>query len=232
MRKLVLVISFLVFFIQKANSQHAEIGVIFGPSYYVGELNSSNQFSNKINPSLGVFYRKNLSKRYSIRYGLNYGWLSADDKNNYAEWNDSRNLSLSTSIIEASALLEFNFLPYQINNYNTYPFTPFLFVGAAVFRTSPELTNNNTKTKLTSDPIIAPSIPFGFGFKFNFIRNLGLNLEWGIRKTFTDELDGLSPELNNGYQLSNTQNNDWYSFAGISLNYKILTKSDRCPVAK
>ena len=222
----------LFLFSNKFKAQHAEIGVLFGTSYYVGELNPSNPFINKINPAIGVLYRKNLNKRYALRYGLNYGLLAADDNYNKTEWNKIRNLSFSTSILEVSGLLEFNFLPYQINNYNTSPFTPFVFIGAAVFRVAPEVKNNSINTTSKSKSIIAPSIPFGVGVKFDFIRNIGLNIEWGVRKTFTDEIDGLPNTSANGYQISNSNNKDLYSFAGITLNYKILTKTDRCPVVK
>jgi hypothetical protein len=232
MRKFLLLFFLLVFVRTESKAQHTELGVFLGTSYYLGEINPNIHFTNKLNPAIGVLYRRNLSKRYSLRYGFNFGLLGADDDNNYTEWNNSRNISYSTTIIEVSALLEFNFLPYQINNYNTSPYTPFIFIGAAGFRVAPELKDNNTKTTTEQKSIIAASMPFGFGFKFNFIRNLGLNIEWGMRKTFTDEMDGLTATYQNGYQLSNSQNNDWYSFAGITLNYKILTKTDRCPVVK
>lgn len=233
MRKKVLFLFLILFlFFNKFKAQHTEIGVLFGASYYIGELNPSNPFINKINPAIGVLYRKNLNKRYALRYGLNYGLLAADDSYNKTEWNTIRNLSFSTSILEVSGLLEFNFLPYQINNYNTSPFTPFVFIGVAVFRVAPEVKNNNLNSTSESKSVIAPSIPFGVGIKFDFIRNIGLNIEWGIRKTFTDEIDGLPNTYANGYQISNSNNKDWYSFAGITLNYKILTKSDRCPIVK
>ena len=233
MRKKVLFLFLILFlFFNKSKAQHTEIGVLFGASYYIGELNPSNPFINKINPAIGVLYRKNLNKRYALRYGLNYGLLAADDSYNKTEWNKIRNLSFSTSMLEVSGLLEFNFLPYQINNYNTSPFTPFVFIGAAVFRVAPKVKNNDTSTTSESKSIIAPSIPFGVGIKFDFIRNIGLNIEWGVRKTFTDEIDGLPNTYANGYQISNSNNKDWYSFAGITLNYKILTKTDRCPIVK
>lgn len=233
MRKKFIFLFLIIFlFSNKSNAQHSEIGVLLGASYYVGELNPSDPFLNKINPAVGILYRRNLNKRYSLRYGLNYGLLSAEDEYNKAEWNTVRNLSFSTSIVEASALLEFNFLPYEINNYNTSPFTPFVFIGAAAFRVTPEVKNNQTNTTSSSKSFIAPSIPFGVGFKFDFVGNMGVNIEWGIRKTFTDEIDGLENTYTNGYQMSNSKNNDWYSFAGITLNYKILTKTDRCPIVK
>ncbi len=231
-KKIIFFLVLALLFITKLTAQNAEIGFFGGLSYYVGELNPANPFVNKINPAIGVLYRRNLGKRYALRVGFNYGLLGSDDTKNSSEWFSFRNSSFSTSIMEASSILEFNFLPYQINNYTTSPFTPFIFVGAAMFRVSPEVSYNNSNTTVAARSIIAPSIPFGVGFKFNFIQNLGLNVEWGIRKTFTDEIDGLPPTYKNLYQESNSKNNDWYSFAGISVNYKILTKTDRCPVVK
>ncbi|MGE0561602.1 MAG: DUF6089 family protein [Flavobacteriales bacterium] len=233
MRKFIFFLFLSVLFFQnKVKAQHSEIGVLLGTSYYLGELNTSNPFLNKPRPAIGVLFRRNLNKRYALRYGFNYGMLSATDEYTSLEWNNFRKVSFSTSVMEASILLEFNFLPYQINNYNTSPFTPFVFIGLAAFRVSPEVRYHNSNTTVGSKSIIAPSVPFGVGVKFDFVRNIGLNIEWGIRKTFTDEVDGLSGTYSNGYQLSNSQNNDWYSFAGITLNYKILTKTDRCPVVK
>ena len=133
--------------------------------------------------------------------------------------------------MEAYGLLEFNFIPYQINNYATSSFTPYVFIGVAVFMVNPKIESTASATFESQGIVIAPSMPFGLGIKFNLINNLGVAIEWGMRKTITDQIDGLSETYIEGYQLSNTQNNDWYSIIGISLNYKILTKSDHCPGA-
>ena len=223
--KLIIVFFFLLNF--TVFSQNSEIGFLVGSSYYLGELNPSIQVANKFRPALGVFYRKNTSKRYALRFGLNYAKLSATDKFNSNELSQFRQLSFSTDLWEAYGLFEFNFIPYQINNYATSSFTPYVFIGVAAFWVSPSVEGGITD--LQKEDEIAPSMPFGLGVKFNFVRNLGLAVEWGMRKTFTDQIDGLSETYNSGYQLSNTQNKDWYSIVGITLNYKILTKSDHCP---
>ena len=223
---------FFILFGGFVKSKHVEIGMFGGTTYYLGELNPGVPFVNKPRPVIGVLYRKNWSKRYALRLSANYGKLAAEDKMNSSDWSGFRELSFSSSILEASGVLEFNFLPYQINNYNTSPFTPFVYIGIAAFQVKPSVKNTTSGIETKGSSLIAPSIPFGFGLKFDFFRNLGLAIDWGIRKTFTDKLDGLDETYLNGYQLSNSQNNDWYSFVGISLNYKILTKRDRCPVAK
>lgn len=225
---------FLCFFILlffNGKSQHSEIGFFLGTSYYIGELNQTGQAANQPNLSLGVFYRKNLSTRYSYRIGANYGKLSAGDDfypSGLSEW---RKLSFSGRIIEGNALFEFNFLPYQINNRSTSWFSPYVFIGFAVFGITPEVENGNNSRVSKLETIVAPSVPFGMGIKFNLARNMGVAVEWAMRKTFTDEIDGLPATFVGGYQLSNSKNNDWYSFFGITLNYKFLTQNDRCPRA-
>ena len=223
--------SIIVFFVLlgfSAFGQHSEIGILGGTAYYLGELNPSIQVVNEVRPVAGLFYRKNISKRYALRIGANYAQLSATDNFSTTELSQFRQLSFSTNMWEAYGVIEFNFIPYQIDNRTTSPFTPYVFIGAAVFGVNPTIESNGISTSSQGN-IIAPSMPFGLGVKLNFARNLGLAIEWGMRKTFTDQVDGLSEKYISGYQLSNTQNNDWYSFVGITLNYKILTKTDHCP---
>lgn len=210
--------------------QHSEIGILGGTSYYLGELNPSIQVANKLKPAVGVFFRRNTgkSKRYALRFGLNYGLLEASDKITSAEISDYRQLSFSSNLLEGYGVLEFNFLPYEINSTRASYYSPYVFIGIAGFMVNPEVENYVTNTSSSSGSLIAASIPFGFGVKFNLVNNLGMGIEWGMRKTFTDEIDGLPETYPGGYQLSNTQNNDWYSILGITLNYKILTKDARC----
>jgi hypothetical protein len=207
-------------------SQNVDLGFTGGLSYYVGEINPSMQVMNRPKPTLGFFYRKNINKRYALRYGLNYAKLTATDKVRTTDLSEYRHLSFSSDLWEAYGVIEFNFIPYQINNRGTSRFSPFVFIGLAAFKVGPKLSGRGFED-LESD-LISLSIPFGMGVKFNLSGNWGLGVEWGMRKTFTDSIDGLPEEYSSGYQLSNTQSRDWYSIIGLTLNYKILTHKDRC----
>jgi len=209
-----------------AVSQNVDLGLTGGMSYYLGEINPSIPVVNRPKPSVGLFYRKNINKRYALRYGLNYAKLAAADNIRSTDLADYRDLSFSADLWEAYGLLEFNFIPYQINNRATSNFSPFVFIGLAAFRVGSDVRGRNLDD-LESN-LISISIPFGIGLKFNFSENWGLGIEWGMRKTFSDKIDGLSESYVDGYQLSNSQNNDWYSIIGLTLNYKILTHKDRC----
>ena len=221
----------VIFILLCANSygqKHSELGIFGGTSYYLGELNQSKQIINKVNPSIGIFYRKNTSTRYALRFGLNYGKLSASDDFNNTPFSDFRQLSFSSDIYEGYGILEFNFLPYSIGNNRVSPFSPYVFIGAAAFMVNPDLESDTGNNVYSTGSLVSFSIPFGVGMKFTIAKYWGVGVEWGMRKTFTDEIDGLSETYNNNYQLSNSQNNDWYSIVGITLNYKILTKDARC----
>jgi hypothetical protein len=103
--------------------------------------------------------------------------------------------------------------------------------------------------------LFAFALVFGFGFRYSLSNRLGFSLEWGMRKTTTDYIDDVSGnyhvdfsqlEANQirmrdilsdpapikhqpGMQRGNPQNNDWYSFAGITLTYRFtIGESSTC----
>ncbi len=104
------------------------------------------------------------------------------------------------------------------------------------------------------------AFPFGIGAKYNLSRYVCIGLEWGLRKTYTDYLDDVStsypdaailasqngkvaaalsnrskpvngkvPDLS-GMQRGNSQNNDWYSFVGLVVTFKIKNPKTTCPI--
>jgi hypothetical protein len=80
----------------------------------------------------------------------------------------------------------------------------------------------------TVETTFKPVIPFSVGFKANVYKNMGLEIEYGFRKTFYDNFDGLK-DLIAPSDYGWTHNNDWYSFAGIVLTWKIYNRLAGCP---
>ena len=97
---------------------------------------------------------------------------------------------------------------------------------------------------------VSIAIPFGLGVKFSLAKNLGMTLFWEMHKTFNDYLDDVSqtyylngqnidpdkpeevlsdPSLNHqpGMERGNPKNQDWYSFAGLTLTYKFKLHGSR-----
>jgi len=238
-----------------------DFGIFLGGSYYLGDLNPVKHF-DLTKPAFGVLFRYNLSNRFSARGNLLYGNVMGDDARSDSYAQQQRNLSFKSNILEFSAMMEFNFVEYKIGNEKA-PFSPYVFLGMGIFKYEPradvggnwvDLPNLRTEGQDKTYKIIQPSIPFGVGVKLNLAKRLGLCIEWGMRKTFTDYIDDVSktyadptlmanplaaylsdrsaiPEQNNsnvGRQRGNPRTKDWYSFAGITLNFKLNMKNEPC----
>jgi len=94
------------------------------------------------------------------------------------------------------------------------------------------------------------SIPLGGGVKIAINKSFNIILEYSARKTFTDYLDDVSTtypgnnltDMSNasyemsdpsgthlaGVQRGNPDKKDWYSFAGITLSFKLGNKTKGC----
>jgi hypothetical protein len=254
----------------KRPTKSKEIGVFLGGSYYIGDLNPMGHF-NFTRPAGGAIFRYNFNPRASFRASFLMGTIEGYDSFSSSKANLQRNLSFQSSIAEVSAQLEFNFLDYEIGN-DKHKFSPYIFLGLAGFRFNPQAEYNNTWQDLqplgtegqglsggpSGYSLIQVSIPFGVGIKANLSNKIGLTVEWGMRKTFTDYLDdvstkyyspaaltvahgaaagalsdpsiGTDPNYSNvGRQRGNASTDDWYSFAGIIISFKLNQKVPKCP---
>ena len=107
--------------------------------------------------------------------------------------------------------------------------------------------DGNTREKYS---LIQFAIPMGGGVKIAVNESFNIILEYGARKTFTDYLDdvsttypgagvsGMSPEAQamsdptgthlKGDQRGDPDKKDWYSFAGITLSFKLNNNTKGC----
>jgi hypothetical protein len=257
---------------QRPKDKSAEIGVFLGCSYYIGDINPLVHFGPMTKPAGGAVFRYNLNPRLAVRANAFFGTIQADDAIASSTAQQRRNLNFRSKISEFSIQAEFNFLEYQLGN-ERRKFTPYIFAGLGAFKFNPIAIYNNysftlqplgtegqgleggpkKKYKLTQF-----SIPFGVGIKTHLSKRIGLSLEWGMRKTFTDYLDdvsttyydpvelaarrgavaaaasdpstGTDPNYSNvGRQRGNPTTKDWYSFAGFVLTLKLKEKRETCP---
>jgi len=246
-----------------------EIGIFGGGAYYIGDLNPYAHF-NQINYSVGAVYRHNFdNERIALRIQGIYGKVSGADSKSSDANQLNRNLNFSSSIIEIGPLVEINFIDYVVGSMSRKKFkfqTPYLFIGVTYFKMNP--TGNYDGQSIELQPLATEgqetsqnssgryklnqiSIPLGIGYKFNVSKRIGISLEYGIRKTFTDYLDDVSgqypdlqllaeeagqlsadlsdqtineegyTELNYGMSRGNSKNKDWYSFFGAILSFRI-----------
>lgn len=217
MRKILLIIIIsLLSKLHFAQVKSNELGVFIGGSYYTGDLNPTDHFL-LTQPALGLVFRHNFHPRLALRINALFGNIRGDDSRSTDEAQIQRNLSFKSKIYEFSGQMEFNFLDYRIGNEN-YPFSPYAFLGLAVFNFDPQAQLNNDWISLQplgtegqDSPFmdkrkyrrLQVSVPFGAGVKINISKKMSLGIEWGMRKTFTDYLDDVSTVYINPFYLSN-----------------------------
>jgi hypothetical protein len=192
----------------------SDYGISAGVLSYFGDINSGRPLYSPL-PAAGVLYRYNLHPRQSLRASLLYGGLRGDDLDFNNDFQLARAASFSGTAGELSVQFEFNFLPYSTGG-KRWDYTPYIAGGAGAAFVN------------TADFAVVPVIPFSFGFKINIYKNLGLEAEYGFRKTFYDNFDGLN-DLIAPSDIAWIHNNDWYSFTGISFTWKILSNLAGCP---
>ena len=192
---------------QKPVDPYGEIGFTGGYSYYIGDINPYKHFGPRKKFAFGGMYRFNITKRHAIRLqGLRLHVEGYDSDNDDPDL-VNRNLNFRNKMTELSMLLEINFHEYRLGRLGQ-GFTPYLFGGFAYFHMNPEAELDGSYFELIdihteaqgADGFDKPytrgqfAIPFGFGIKAGFTKRLALNIEWGIRRTFTDYIDDVSGE--------------------------------------
>ncbi len=215
--RLYLLLLFLLFPFSIFGQRNADYGIFGGVSSYIGDINTNRLFYSPL-PAGGLFYRYNFNPRQALRTNIFIGGIQGNDLDFNNDFQQARNASFSGMVGEWALQYEFNFFPYSTQG-KRWNYTPYLAAGAGI-------TFINT-IGLTYEPVI----PFSIGFKINIYKNLGLEAEYGFRKTFYDNFDGLK-DLTDPSHYAWLHNNDWYSFAGISITWKIYNKLAGCPAYK
>ncbi len=214
MKRLSWIFLFFSIFISAGGQRNSDYGVFGGVSTYLGDINPE-RLMYLPRPAAGILYRYNFHPRQAIRGSIIYGGLRANDLDFNNAFQTTRNSSFAGSVAELAAQFEFNFLQYTTQG-KLWDFSPYIAAGAGVVFI-------NTVTSS-----VEPVIPFSLGFKVNIYKNMGLEAEYGFRKTFYDNFDGLN-DMVAEEDRSLIHNNDWYSFAGIVLTWKFYNKLAGCP---
>lgn len=271
MKRRLIIAYALLFMVGNSFAQESEIGLCGGVSFYLGDLNPSGVFMGS-KPAGGIIYRYNINPLLSFKSTALFGSIGASDaKFGKTDEAKARNLSFVSPISEISAQLELNFMRlYNVEGKN--PFAPYVFAGVGVFSFNPQAQGSDGRwydlqmigtegqglglDSLGYDkkryPLLGVSVPFGLGFKYNFLKYYSIGLEWGMRMTFTDYIDDVSTvyvadsilriyrhpmvaELADpvdyhdkhipGTARGNAQTNDWYSYAVVTFTFKLLYKT-------
>ena len=235
--------------VENGFAQRHEYGIFAGGSYYLGELNASKHINEVSNLSFGVMYQKNINTRYTLRYSLLYGELMGSDEFFDIGLNNFRDLAFDTKLYEFGFMIMFNFFPYGLNQ-KELPYTPYIGAGLSIFNVNANVYSLQRDSLAAIPPEnyeygshTALAFPFGFGFKFLPVPALDIGIEWMMRKTSSDRIDGLENQyvegntsfINvpyhhpEGFQKGNLKNRDWYSTIGITILFRPGAGVNKCP---
>lgn len=204
-------------------NRYAIVGVSLNAMNYFGDIVPEADFTSlrlkSTRPNIGVSYGYRMFPRITFEGNLSWGRITGDDRKS-ASANEAdnspryqRNLNFRNDIKELSARAVFDLFENRGAFARRPDFTPYGFVGVAVFHHNPKAYYNGTRMEqkyYELQPLgtegqnisgqgypepyskIQFSIPLGIGFKYKIDQNWDLGFEIGWRKTFTDYIDDVS----------------------------------------
>ena len=219
---IVFLIGFMAF---EALGQHSvDVGIFGGAGTYFGDMTKTEK---SIDPAYGAFMRYNFNPRYALRFNVLNGSIGSEGEFESQPWNFNKNVT------DISLQFEFNFFKYIVGDKET-PYSTYLFAGVGMQYYEYTIVQTKLgplidKYSIDEGSVFSPTIPFGLGFKFNVSKRIGLGIEAGLRKTFSDKLDNLNDPLSYADPDGSTvnyadryHNNDWTAYVGVHLVYKLI----------
>lgn len=213
MRNLLLIITLFVISVKAFTQNKTDIGFRLGATYYVGDFNESIPFSSP-NFGGGGLLKYNFNDYYAARIGVNGGYYSGAYSLSKGYLPNGGG-AFSSLVVDGSAALEINFLPFNALAYKRDRITPFVSFGVGASYAS---------------GLIIPVIPMSIGCKYRPVSRVTVGAEWILTKTFSDRLDGYVNLVDQ--KKSVIHNNDWYSVAGLFITFRLLNNRTTCPVYK
>ena len=219
MRKLILlVLSVYAFTLQ---AQEFEVGLKAGASLFHGDAIENTFDFGEISYGVGLFGRYHFDHNFSFRGSLNYSNAKGDDANNSTSLSN-RGLSHDSQLIDLTISAEWNFLGVDIysaeSRINT-KFTPYALLGVGLVSYSadvvsaPDSPGLDPLDAVQEYPAISMVIPMGIGVRYSMDR-LVVGLEATLNAGLNDYLDGIS-------RSGDHDDNDWYTFVGVTVAYRI-----------
>ena len=188
------------------NDYRAEIGIIGGTSYYIGDASSTYFNYQNIRPALGGFFRYRIDNRIAFKAELISTLIAGSGIENQAYAGD--------------IVGEYNFFDLEQDPYKQFSkiYSPYILAGVGLINYN-YLTVNMTN----------PSFIFGLGMKLKLGNRLNLNLQWSNRILTADDIESVAKYNNpNNLNGSNIFNNDFVSSLTIGISFDIWKKECNC----
>lgn len=195
-----------------------EAGGGLGMTGYLGDANTSNLWSS---PSLDaeILFRYIVNPRWALKTNYYIGGLRGDSGKMTDVFPSDKDYRFTTTFHEIGELAEFNFFNYGMGE--TYRrlkrLTPYITAGIGA-----------TVWSVDGKTHGAFTIPLGIGLKYKPSRRLNLGVEFLMKKTFSDRLDGTELDDPHGIKSSFMKNTDWYSTLTFTVSYEFSRRCAAC----
>lgn len=196
-----------------------EIGAGVGMVSYEGDFNG-NVLKN-MQPMFSALWRYNFDPYKDLRLSATYGKLkgSSKDVDTYYPDYATEEYSFNRNLLDVSLVFEYNFWPYGTGRdyRGAKRLTPYIYGGIGATSAS----GGGSKSVFTAN------VPIGLGVKYKLNERMNLGLDWGIRFSLSDELDGVKDP----YQVKSSgmfKNTDCYSMLQLTLTYSFKAKCRTC----
>ncbi len=203
-------------------SQHEEVGLMAGVGMYYGEINPDKVLYNP-RPALGFSLRHVFSSRLSVSFQTMWCKLQGSDADSDSPVQKARGASFCNELVDMSLQGEIYFLPL-IPGDDRHSFSPYIAGGPGL--------------AVASFPSegLRFCIPFGAGVRYCPNDVVTLSVEWKFRKLFSDLLDNIGVDYYDmsfgegaAKQRSFAGTDDWYSFLGVQLSFRMGSgKGGKC----
>ena len=207
-----------IFFIYcsfQVSAQKHELGFGLGASNYTGEIVQIVDVRN-FRPAAQVYFRLNFNKAVCLKFATSLGVLTASDSKYTNAMADYRKASFTTIYNDINVMLEYNFLDFAYTEKsNGKHFSPYLTAGFGLLNYKSTISDASYKANTIAQPVI----PFGGGFKYRTNAHWIINFQFIANKTFTDSIDGIYNHKGASKSITNSNDNDWYYYSGISVGY-------------
>lgn len=191
-----------------------ELGAMGGPGFYMGDANL-NGFYKHTTMGGGLMGRYNLNPRMALKFDVAYGNIKGDaskEKNKFPD-TEGREWKFSKSLIDIGCQYEMNFWGYGTGTgfKGSKRLAPYIQAGLGFTVCNKTLTMN---------------IPVGFGVKYKVAPRVNVGLDWTMRFSMSDKLDGIEDpyRIKSGF----LKNKDSYSWTMVYLSYDLCPKYRKC----
>lgn len=183
-----------------------EFNGMVGMALYQGDLSESIVSYMSPRAAIGASVRINFTKQFSIRPGIDYAQLYANDNDASAGWRKKRALAFFTHIYDFYIVPEWHFL--TLNSYKPHPIRFTAYAGIGVFHFNPQAKYYPTQKYYDLQPLgtegqgMLPGLepyrltqayyPVGLAVSYKINRNWSIGVDMRANKVFSDYLDDVS----------------------------------------